>query len=548
MKNKTNILASTGEALSSLPPLRSRPLLLLAAIMVPLLSARSTAFAGSATWQMNPTSGDWNTAANWTPATVPNSPSDTATFGVSDVTNVSTSRQVNVSEAVFTKDASAFNITVGLGDLMFFDGAGITNNSGTTQLFRVRSDLDFTKRATAGKDTSFLIEATPAYAGSVAFFDSSSAGQGSFVIQPTLNQITGDAVAFFFSESTAANANFTIGGGAANPTSGGLVEFGYNSSAGAGFFTANGGTVTGGGGGKVRFTGSSGAGAATLIANGGSGGGAGGAIQFTYYSEGGTPRVQVFGTGSLDISAHFGRRVVVGSVEGDGNIFLGGNRLTVGSNDLSTDFSGVIQDGGGLGGPNGDTGGSFTKVGRGKLVLSHRNTYTGGTTVKRGRLVVNNRGGSGTGSGPVQVNYGRLAGMGAIAGAVTVGTGGGSRAVLSPGYHHSTNPGTLTIQSLLTFNSDGIYEIEVDSGAAAADDVVAFGVTINSGAQVSFADFGSTILPAGKVFTVINNTSANPIAGTFANLPDNSTFTSNGNTYQASYEGGDGNDLTVRVQ
>ena len=38
------------------------------------------AFAGSATWNSNPVSNDWNTAANWTPATVPNGPEDIATF------------------------------------------------------------------------------------------------------------------------------------------------------------------------------------------------------------------------------------------------------------------------------------------------------------------------------------------------------------------------------------------------------------------------------------------------------------------------------------
>src|SRR4051794_4142212 len=35
-------------------------------------------FAGSATWTANPISGDWNTAENWTPNTVPNRASDTA--------------------------------------------------------------------------------------------------------------------------------------------------------------------------------------------------------------------------------------------------------------------------------------------------------------------------------------------------------------------------------------------------------------------------------------------------------------------------------------
>jgi hypothetical protein len=34
------------------------------------------AYAGSAHWNLNPTSGDWNTAANWTPNEVPNGPAD----------------------------------------------------------------------------------------------------------------------------------------------------------------------------------------------------------------------------------------------------------------------------------------------------------------------------------------------------------------------------------------------------------------------------------------------------------------------------------------
>ena len=38
--------------------------------------------AGSATWDLSPGSGDWNTAPNWTPATVPNGSDATATFGL----------------------------------------------------------------------------------------------------------------------------------------------------------------------------------------------------------------------------------------------------------------------------------------------------------------------------------------------------------------------------------------------------------------------------------------------------------------------------------
>src|SRR5580765_477217 len=59
------------------------PASLLAAIAL-LLSGPSAAFAGSATWDLNPGSGDWNTATNWTPTTMPNSSADTATFAFSN--------------------------------------------------------------------------------------------------------------------------------------------------------------------------------------------------------------------------------------------------------------------------------------------------------------------------------------------------------------------------------------------------------------------------------------------------------------------------------
>jgi hypothetical protein len=77
--------------------------------------------------------------------------------------------------------------------------------------------------------------------------------------------------------------------------------------------------------------------------------------------------------------------------------------------------------------------------------------------------------------------------------------------------------------------------------------VIANQVTIQSGAQFSFQSLGNKSLPIGTIFTTISNTSGEPISGTFANLPDGSTFTASGNNYQVSYEGGDGNDLTLTV-
>jgi len=143
------------------------------------------------------------------------------------------------------------------------------------------------------------------------------------------------------------------------------------------------------------------------------------------------------------------------------------------------------------------------------------------------------------------VNAGRLGGNGVIAGAVTLGTGTGAGAVLSPG-KRAGKLGILTIQGALTFNSDSKYNCGLATKRAVADKVIANGVTIN-GAQFDLLDAGNGVLGPGTAFTVIYNKSATAIAGTFSNLADGSTFTAGSNTFQASYEGGDGNDFTLTV-
>ena len=107
--------------------------------------------------------------------------------------------------------------------------------------------------------------------------------------------------------------------------------------------------------------------------------------------------------------------------------------------------------------------------------------------------------------------------------------------------------GTLTVNNALTFNSLSTYKCVLKRSTPIAGKITALGVTINSGASFTFVDVGSGTLTVGTVFTVINNTSANPIFGTFSNLADGSVFTSNGNNFQVSYEGGTGNDLTLTV-
>jgi autotransporter-associated beta strand protein len=470
------------------------------------------AHADSATWDLNPGSGDWNTPANWTPDGVPNGPADIATFGLSNTTDVSISADTEVNGITFTSAATnPYTIAASSGLALIISGVGITNNSGVTQNFvavggatGLPSAIFFTNSATAGSNTTFQNRGGPGPfggAGETVFFSTASAGNATFMnhgfgstefhdsstaANGTFINDEGGATVFLSPSTTAANGTFinnggtfsgafggatvlistganavftnngasasgafggltSIGGTAANAivtnngastsgAGGGRTIFFSASTAGNAIITNNGATVSGAGGGLTRFIGSSTAANATLIANSGIGGGQGGTIIFEDTSTGGTSRVEVFGNGNLDISAHDAfPGMTIGSIEGDGEVFLGANNLSVGSNNLSSSFSGVIQDGG----QNGGTGSSLTKIGSGTLILSGANTYTGTTNVNGGVLKVD-----GSITSNTFVNHGgTLAGTGTINGNVT-----NHRGTVSPG----DAPGTLTINGTYT--------------------------------------------------------------------------------------------------
>jgi autotransporter-associated beta strand protein len=491
-----------------------------------------TAHAGSATWNLNPVSGDWNDPANWTPNTVPNGSEDVATFGASTITAISLASPVELNSLVLNPGASAFTFSMpGWGSTLTISGAGITNNSGITQNFVNAGTpqsgygaTSFKGSATAGTQTMFTNNGGPTGGalGLITFNDDASAADATFV--------GNGGYMYFYDRSTAANATITVNGTSSSDVGWSLVSLGS-------FAAAN----------------------ATLIATDGHI--AGGDIGLGFIGQEGpnTARVQLYGKGFL--IAYSGN---IGSLEGDGLVIIEpfGN-LHIGGNNLSTTFSGKIKgdkpfaDPEGKGDLNGvssivdndspsSPSGAVTKDGTGTLTLSGLNSYSAGTTITAGTLLVANESGSGTGKGPVDVIGGTFGGGGIIARAVTVGTNTGVQAFLAPS-KGVQKPATLTIQGALTLNDDSTYLYKLNTKRAVSDEVVANGVTIDGGAKFSFRPSENNALTVGQVFTVISNTAATPIAGTFHNLADGAIVNVNGNNLQASYTGGDGNDLTLTV-
>jgi autotransporter-associated beta strand protein len=569
-----------------------------------LVVSVSVCRAGSATWSSSPTNGSWRQAINWSPNTIPNGPTDVATFGASDLTKVKVSGTLEVASIIFQPEAPAYQVLEQEQynpSTLVLSGAGVINNSGMTQMITVMANsprgpgtLSFKNNADAGGAVEYLLCPGPSlqtggavlllqdaatagtasvvneggyygFGGATLFAGTSSAagatvtnegatsssgsggstllegtstgGEASFIANGGTAAGAAGGLVLVIDNATGGNASFTANGGSAAGASGGMISFTFASDVGTATATANGESLAGGGAGTVILASSATAGEATLVATGATADGeAGGSIILADDSLGGNARIELFGNGSFDISSHELPGVSVGSIEGSGVVFLGAMNLEVGGNDLTTMLSGSINDGGGSSG----AGGSLTKGGTGTLTLSGANSYTGGTTVNNGALLVNNATGSGTGSGGVAVNGGTLGGDGVITGAVTVGTGNGSGARLQPSFG-TNNKVALTIQSLLTIKSDGTYNLHLKSSTA---EVVTNGLTIESGAQFVLTG-PNRKLPTGKKTTVISNTSAAPITGTFANLPDGGTITNGNNTFQADYQGGDGNDLTL---
>jgi len=156
-----------------------------------------------------------------------------------------------------------------------------------------------------------------------------------------------------------------------------------------------------------------------------------------------------------------------------------------------------------------------TKNGLGSVKLTGNNTYSGGTTINAGTLLVSNTAGSGTGSGTVSVSGGTLGGSGSIGNSVAVSGGG----TINPG----ETTGNLTIAAgNLSFAATGATNsFRVDlAGPADYDSLTVAG----SGSRITLTNVTLDVnleyqaLGREKYFIIVNN-STNSISGQFNGLP-----------------------------
>jgi fibronectin-binding autotransporter adhesin len=402
----------------------------------------------NATWRRSPVNADYNNGQNWSGGFVPDG---TAFFGASSiiVLNITAAPLTTVGGWSFKANASDYAFWLPSGRSFYFLGAGIVVDGGSVSISN-GGVLAFAAASTAGKaeivnsaEVFFLDDSTGGTAkirnfsvATVQFLDDSSAGraritnEGSFSFEENAQagaaSITNAGALSFEDQATGGRAsiannndidflnNSTAGGSAI--VNNGLIQFWNFSNAGTAKIvnksslvflassSATSASVTNNH--NLVFNDSTSAGAAaitnnaSLTFNGASKGGSaiivtteGAGTSFWNFSNPEAARLIVQQGGFVDFSNTTGSlgdsKISAGSIEGAGQLDLGNNALTVGSNNRSTTMTGLIID---------DGAGSMVKVGTGTLKLGHiDNTYDGGTTIVQGALSLAAKGAAGTG-------------------------------------------------------------------------------------------------------------------------------------------------------
>ena len=228
----------------------------------------------------------------------------------------------------------------------------------------------------------------------------------------------------------------------------------------------------------------------------------------------------------------------IGSLEGNGFVLLGvtslggpgqtaNTRLTVGGNNLSTEFFGRISDMSSCFIAGGQAYNQLAKVGTGTLTLWGENAYMGGTVISNGTLTVNNY--INTNGWVAVYPQGTLDGIGTVGPVTNLG---------------GTVKGKL-FTSGLTQGAGAVLQVAMNGAGAGQYDVLTVTGPVNLAGSTLTLTLNFAPTP-GQTFTILNNTSANPIVGEFT-CGRKVSGIYNGKTYwfSVNYQGGDGNDIVL---
>ena len=212
-------------------------------------------------------------------------------------------------------------------------------------------------------------------------------------------------------------------------------------------------------------------------------------------------------------------RNVSGTNSDAGTVILQTN-TTIGVDANTLTLSGVVSGAGTS---------SLTKVGAGTLALSGANTFTGGTTVNAGTLLVNNTSGSGTGTGTLNIaSGGSLGGTGTI-GSVTTIAGALGVSGASPGILTFSSGVTLQTGSATTININGSTTRGTDyDGITFNGGVTITGgtLTFNIGVPIASGSVLNIFIPAtvSSTFTSVTATGIGGYSGSFSLGPGNTSY------------------------
>lgn len=205
---------------------------------------------------------------------------------------------------------------------------------------------------------------------------------------------------------------------------------------------------------------------------------------------------------------------------------VGGNNIGVVSLDLGQDsvFSGVLLV---------QASERITKTGAGglRLITNTGSAFQGSFVVNLGTVTVVDDFSS--------VLSTTISG-GAVAGTGSLGQIYGLSGSILPGDNVGTlNVGTTSLNSLMTFG------LQVGTVSGISDQLSVTGLVSLNNALLSVT--AGQYLTVGNVFTIISNNATDAVSGTFLNQPQGSLYTVGNYTFQISYIGGTGNDVTLTV-